>query len=220
MTCRKEMLTTEEKAEDRQDTSDISEFGLSIACLFLSAFFIIFARYLGPESDFNIRSITVPIDAIVSWGFSILAIVLFVFFLGFWGVAMRNNPEMGRFFKTLWGGGEEGWRYVGQTVIVLVAIFILYLISSLLLYASEQVSFLQWLGYLAWLVRLGLLILGVFATVLFAYTCDYLFVGPILNSTAQGGEVFQSFLNQVRKRLTVVLPILIALVALVIQLWP
>lgn len=213
-------MANQTETRDEQNAHDISEFGSSIACLLLSIFSGLVARYLGPGSGFSFQQVNVPVDLIFSWFFYLLAAALFVFCLGFWGVAMRNHPEMSRFFRSLWGGGEEGWRYAGQSVFLLVAISLIHLISSLLFYVSDQVSFLQWLVYLAWIVRLGIIVLGVFAAVLLAYTFEHLFIKPILNSTLKGGETFYSLLNQVRKRLTVVLPILIALGALVLQLWP
>ena len=196
----------------------MTEFGTSLACLFAAVFFIFCGWYLGPYPDLAIAGYTVPLNGLVKWGCYILAAVLFVFFLGFWGVAMRNAPEMCRFFKAIWGGGEQGWQYASQTMFFVILAFVLHLLVALLFYLSDAVTWLGWLRFVAWGMQLPVMVFAFFAFVLFAYACDAFFIRPILDMTSEGGEKFRTLVDNVRKRGAILLPILVALITLYVEI--
>lgn len=205
------------QTQDSRITDDITEFGTSLACLFVSVFFVFCAVYLGPYPNLTLGTISLPINSIVKWGCFVLAVVCFVLFIGFWAVAMGNAPQMSQFFKAIWGGGERGWHYASQTVVLLIVAFVIHLFAALLSYLGETTSRLGWLEYVAWSAQLPVIILALFAFVMLAYSCDAFFIRPILNTTSEGGKRFQTLVDNVRKRGTVVIPILLALVTLYIE---
>lgn len=203
--------------QEQNGDFEATEFGVSLMCLFLTGFFVFCALYLGPYPDLTVRGFTVPVSAVVNWFSYILAVVCFVFFVGFWGVAMQKSPEMGEFFKSIWGGGERGWHYSTQTVALLAAAFLAHLLAALLFYLSGLAGWLFWLEYLAWVVQLLVIVLALFATVMLGFACDAFFIRPILERTAEGGTAFQVLVENVRKRATVIVPILIALITLLVE---
>lgn len=202
--------------QDKQDTTD---FGTSLATLCVGLFFVFCAFYLGPYPDLAAGRYTVPVGAVVWWGCLVMAAVCFVFFAGFWGVAMSNSPEMGRFFKEIWGGGEQGWQYLSQTALLVVAGFAVHLVYALLMFLVGAADWLGWLRYVAWVVQFPVLAFALMAAVSFANACDAFFVRPILESTATGGEKYAALIDAVRKRGVVVIPILIALIALYVEIF-
>jgi len=189
----------------------MTTFGTSLGALFVAVFFVFCAFYIGPYPA--------PFGSIVKWGCLILAAVCFVFFLGFWGVGMRESPEMGTFFKAIWGGGDRGWRYLGQTTIFVVLAFVVHLVVSGLYYLSEHVVWLGWAKYIAWFVEWGVVVFALFASVLFAYAFDAFFISPILEKTAKGGDALDALIQTVRVRGAVVVPIVLALIALWVEIF-
>ncbi len=206
-------------SRDKHRRHDLTEYGTSIICLFVSVFFVFCALYLGPYPNPTILDFTVPVGSVVRWGCYILAAVCFVFFLGFWGVAMRNSPEMRTFFRSIWGGGEQGWQYSAQTVFFLVFAFFVHLVATLLFYLSHRFGWLFWLEYVGWLVQVIVAIFLLFASVMLGYACDAFFIKPVLESTSKGGKAFQSLVDNVRKRAIVIVPILIALITLFVEVF-
>ncbi len=67
-----------------------------------------------------------------------MALVCFMFFVGFWGVGMRESPEMGTFLKAIWGGVDRGWRYLGRTTLFVVLAGAVHLAVAGLYYTSAR----------------------------------------------------------------------------------
>jgi hypothetical protein len=144
----------------------------------------------------------------------------FIFFLGFWGVAMSESPEMGTSFKAIWGGGDRGWRYLGQTTFLVVFAFSIHFIFVAgLYYLSKRFDWFWWVKYIAWVGELGVAVFALFASVLFAYAFDAFFISPILEKTARGGDALDALIQTVRVRGAVVVPIVIALIALWVEIF-
>jgi hypothetical protein len=78
---------------------------------------------------------------------------------------------------------------------------------------------LGWVKYLAWMGELVVVVFALFASVMPAYALDAFFVSPILEKTAKGGEPLQALIQTVRARSAVVVPIVIALVALWVEVF-
>jgi hypothetical protein len=207
------------QAQGGQDVDEPTDFGTSVMCLFLAGFFVFCALYLGPYPDLAVGDLTVPVSALVKWGCYILAGVCFVLFVGFWGVAMQRSPEMGTFFKSIWGGGERGWQYASHTAWLLGAAFLLHLCTALLFYLSGLVRWLSWLKYVGWVVQWPVVILALFASVMLGYAFDAFFIKPILQRASEGGEPFRELVQTVRVRGTVIVPLLIALITLYVEIF-
>lgn len=196
-------------SEGSERTDNMTVFGTSMATLFAGFFFVLCAWYLGPYPDFTLRGLVVPIDSIVGWLFYGIAAVCIVFSVGFWGVAMREAPEMATFFKAFWGGGEEGWRYASQSAVFLGIAAFLHLVFVTALGAS---------GLIAWIVQFPILFAAFFGMVMLAFACDSFFVKPTIRSVAGNKNDTRTYVENVRKRATVAIPILIALIALLVEI--
>ncbi len=201
--------TEEQSARERDE---MTTFGTSLATLFVGVFFVFCAFYLGPYPA--------PFGSNAKWGCFLVAAVCFIFFLGFWGVGMRESPEMGTFFKAIWGGGDRGWRYLGQTTFLVVFAFSVHFIFVAgLYYLSERVDWFWWVNYIAWVGEKSVAVFAFFASVLFAFAFDAFFISPILEKTARGGDALDALIQTVRLRGAVVVPILIALIALWVEVF-
>lgn len=199
------------EGQSDRDQDDATTFGTALATLFVGVFFAFCAFYLGPYPA--------PLGGIVKWGCLLLAAACFVFFVGFWGVAMGESPEMWTFFKAIWGGGERGWLYLGRTTIFVVAAFTIhFVVVAVLFYLSEHVDWLEWAKYVAWVVEWVVVVLALFASVTLSYALDDFFIRPILEKTVQGGEVLDTLIQTVRTRSAVVVPIVIALITLWVEI--
>jgi hypothetical protein len=196
----------EPRGQGARERDEMTTFGTSLAALFVGGFFAFCAFYLGPYPP--------PLGSIVKWGGLLLATVCVVFFLGFWGVAMREAPEMGTFLKAIWGGGDRGWRYLGRTTLFVLLAGLVHLVVAGLYYLSARFEWLWWTKYLAWVGELGVAVFTLLASVQLAYALDAFFVSPILERTAKGGEALSDLVQTVRTRGSVVVPIVIALIAL------
>ena len=79
-------------------------------------------------------------------------------------------------------------------------------------------AWVRWIAVVDWIFRILYLGAGFFFVVLLAFAIDAFFIKPILNSAAADQETFDSHVDRFKKRATVVIPILIALIALIIEL--
>ena len=147
-----------------------------------------------------------------------MAVVCSIFFAGFWGVGMGESPEMGTFLKAIWGGGDRGWRYLGRTTLLVFAAGVVHLAVAGLNYLSAHVGWLAWVKYLAWVVELIVVVGALFTSVILAFALDAFFISPILEKTEKGGDALDSLIQTVRARSAVVVPIVIALIALWVEI--
>jgi hypothetical protein len=200
--------TEEQSARERDE---MTTFGISLATLFGGGFFVFCAFYLGPYPA--------PLGSLVKWVCLILAVGCVVFGVGFWGVGMRQSPEMGTFLKAIWGGGDRGWRYLGQTTVFVAFGFAAHLMVAGLYYLSAHVDWLGWVKYIAWVGELGVVVFALFASVLLAFAFDAFFISPILERTAKGGEALEALVQTMRTRGPIVVSITIALIALWVELF-
>jgi hypothetical protein len=68
-----------------------------------------------------------------------------------------------------------------------------------------------------WILKTVALIALFFAVALPAFTIDSFFVKPILRAASSDQQTFSAFVDVVRKRATIIVPILIALVTLIVD---
>ncbi len=62
-------------------------------------------------------------------------------------------------------------------------------------------------------------VFALFASVMLAYALDAFFISPILERTAKGGEALEALIQTVRTRGAVVVPVVIALIALWVEVF-
>lgn len=199
-----------DKGKNRSNRTEATSFGTSIIALFVGLFFVFCPWYIGPYPEFSIRDTTIPVQAIIQWIFYLLGAVCFIFAFGFWGVAMRNSPQMGQFLKAFWGGGEEGWQYTSQSAVFLGIAFFLHLFFM---------TFLNLDGILEWIVEPFVIVALFFGVVMLGFACDSFFIKPTLANASSGEEKLRFFVEQVRKRATIIIPICIAIAAVIVELY-
>lgn len=170
------------------------------------------AWYLEPLPDTEVFDVALYPERAVNAFFYSLTAIFALFTVVFFGLAPRDNPGMSWFLKSLFGGGEEGWRYIFLTTFAIGLAASFYGIALLI---PDEFGWLVWLD---WIFRILSLIASFFAVVLSAHAIDSFFIKPILRVASGDQESFDSYVDRFRKSAIVVVPILIALVTLIVEL--
>lgn len=207
---------------DNGRRDNLTYFGQGIGWLFGGSFFLLCAWYLKTLPTTEFLGVDLYWEKAANTFFYALTGIFFLLSFVFFALAPRENPGMGRFLKSLIGGGEDGWRYAFLTAFAAGFAAAFYGISLLVPDNPAEFGDPAWVGWIAvvdWFFRILYLVAGFFSVVLLAFAIDSFFIKPMLNVASADQATFDSHVDRFKKRAIVVIPILITLVALIVELW-
>jgi hypothetical protein len=199
-------------SQDDSSHEDLTDYGQGIGWMFGGVFFLLCAWFLEPLPHVKFLGVDLYFERAGNLLFCIFAVICLLLSFGFFARAPNNHPGLGRYLKTMLGGGEEGWRYAFLTTFAGAVASSFYGIS--LLVPGES----GWLEWVEWLLKAFSLVAGFFIVALLAFTIDNFFIKPMLNSTSEDQSTFDAHVERFRRRATVIIPILIAVIALFLEL--
>ncbi|MCA1718594.1 MAG: hypothetical protein LC781_17825 [Actinobacteria bacterium] len=135
----------DESDNSREKRDNLTHYGQGIGWTLGGLFFLLCAWYLEPLPNTELFGVALYPEIALNTLLYILTGTCWFFTVTFFGLAPRESPGMGRFLKSLFGGGEEGWRYVFLTTFAVGLAALCYGVNWIIPGEPAALDWIKWL---------------------------------------------------------------------------
>lgn len=178
--------TKEQESKDSEASFDLSDLALALAIIIVGSLSLWYPVYLGLSGD----SVWNVIGFVVFYVFA-----GFCFLMGIAGtiLALQKDPDLWRFIKEILPihlPGADAWQNAAITAVLAFLIGVTHLVAFTLLGAS---------GWVALLIKTGLLFLFIFAALFLAVTIDDFVFKPLRGRISSGEGYAEQEVKKARR---------------------